>query len=73
MDAKIASDVSDFYGKKVERTDRTDGMKLMFGDGSWVLARPSGTEPVVRFYAEASSRQELEHLIECGKRWTTEA
>ena len=73
MDAKIASDVSDFYGKKVERTDRTDGMKLIFGDGSWVLARPSGTEPVVRYYAEASSRRELEHLIECGKRWTTEA
>ena len=73
MDAKIASDVSDFFGKEVERTDRTDGLKLIFGDGSWVLARPSGTEPVIRYYAEATSRQELEHLIECGKRWTTEA
>ncbi len=72
MDAKIASDVSDFFGKKIERTDRTDGLKLIFGNGSWVLARPSGTEPVVRYYAEATSRQELEHLIECGKRWTTE-
>ena len=73
MDAKIASNISDFFGKKVERTDRTDGLKLIFGDGSWVLARPSGTEPVVRYYAEASSHQELEHLVECGKRWTTEA
>ena len=73
MDAKIASNISDFFGKKVERTDRTDGLKLIFGDGSWVLARLSGTEPVVRYYAEASSHQELEHLVECGKRWTTEA
>ena len=73
LDAKIASNVSDFFGKKVERIDRTDGLKLIFGDGSWVLARPSGTEPVVRFYAEATSRQELEQLLEYGKRWTTEA
>ena len=73
MDAKIASNVSEFFGKTVERTDRTDGLKLIFGDGSWVLARPSGTEPVVRYYAEATTRNELEHLLECGNRWMTEA
>jgi uncharacterized protein YfaS (alpha-2-macroglobulin family) len=40
-------------------------------EGSWALMRPSGTEPVVRYYAEASSIEEVEQLIECGKQWTS--
>jgi phosphomannomutase/phosphoglucomutase len=35
--------------------DTTDGFRLDYGDG-WVLARPSGTEPVIRIYAEARDR-----------------
>ena len=37
-----------------------DGHKYILEDGSWVCFRPSGTEPVVRFYFEASSLEELE-------------
>ncbi|HVQ65518.1 MAG TPA: hypothetical protein VMT78_13350 [Terriglobia bacterium] len=44
-------------------------MKLIFGDGSWVLMRPSGTEPVVRFYAEPTTQEELATLLEYGKQW----
>ncbi len=40
---------------KVAEVNRMDGLKLIFGDGSWVLMRPSGTEPVVRFYAESTT------------------
>jgi phosphomannomutase len=36
-------------------------------DGSWVCFRPSGTEPVVRFYLEASSGQALERLKKAGQ------
>jgi len=43
--------------------DTTDGYRLDFGDG-WVLARPSGTEPVVRIYAEAGSKSRAEELAE---------
>jgi len=43
--------------------DTTDGYRLDFGDG-WVLARPSGTEPVVRIYAEAGSLSRAEKLTE---------
>src|SRR5437773_4337669 len=64
--AKIAADVSDFHGRRVVRQDRTDGLKLIFGDRSWVLMRPSGTEPVVRFYAESSSNTDLDKLLEYG-------
>ena len=40
-----------------------DGYRLDFGDG-WVLARPSGTEPLVRLYAEARDRSRAETLVE---------
>jgi phosphoglucomutase len=47
--------------------------QLIFEDGSWVLMRPSGTEPVVRFYAESTSTADLEKLLGYGKQWITEA
>jgi len=43
-----------FLERRVQRLDRTDGAKFIFKDGSWVLLRPSGTEPVLRVYTEAS-------------------
>lgn len=43
--------------------DTTDGIKIIFGPNKWVMIRPSGTEPVVRIYAESSSRPALESLI----------
>jgi len=70
--AKIASDVSEFHGRRVVRQNRTDGLKLLFDDDSWVLMRPSGTEPVVRFYAESTSEADLEKLLEYGRQWITE-
>ncbi len=63
---------SEFAGKKVTRTDRTDGIKLVFADGSWLLLRSSGTEPLVRIYAESSSPAETERLIGAAKQWLLE-
>ena len=45
-----------------------DGVKYRFADGSWVLMRPSGTEPVLRVYAEARSRERVRALLELGHR-----
>jgi phosphoglucomutase len=70
---KIASDVKEFHGRRVVKENRVDGLKLLFEDGSWVLMRPSGTEPVVRFYAESTSTSDLEKLLEYGRQWITEA
>jgi phosphoglucomutase len=70
---KIASDVHEFHGRRVVQQNRLDGLKLLFDDGSWVLMRPSGTEPVVRYYAESSSQADLDKLLEYGRQWITEA
>ena len=69
---KIAADVHEFHGRPVVEQNRVDGLKLIFNDGSWVLMRPSGTEPVVRFYAESTSTADLEKLLEYGRKWITE-
>jgi alpha-D-glucose phosphate-specific phosphoglucomutase len=46
---------------------RVDGVKMILEDGSWLLLRPSGTEPVVRLYAEAPTEQQLQDLVAAGE------
>ncbi|WP_022846155.1 MULTISPECIES: phosphoglucomutase/phosphomannomutase family protein [unclassified Desulfurobacterium] len=53
-------------GKKVKKALTIDGLKLIFEDDSWLLFRPSGTEPVFRTYAEAPTPEEVEKLIQKG-------
>ncbi len=43
------------------KVDKTDGLKI-YGENEWVLIRPSGTEPIIRVYAEARSRERAEAL-----------
>ena len=50
---------------------RTDGLKLILEDGSWVCYRLSGTEPVVRAYTEARSEQDMEALQRGGRKVCT--
>jgi len=51
-------------GVKVKDVNQMDGVKLILTDGSWVLARPSGTEPLVRLYAESDKREKLAVILE---------
>ena len=44
-----------------------DGRKMLFDDGSWIMIRPSGTEPKVRFYVEARSGAETTLLVKTAK------
>jgi phosphoglucomutase len=50
---KLKADPTELGGRKVTKIVRTDGLKLILDDGSWVCYRLSGTEPVVRAYTEA--------------------
>jgi phosphomannomutase len=62
IDDKLTSPPDQLAGKQVSELITTDGVKMILDDGSWVLFRKSGTEPVVRVYAEAGSAEELELL-----------
>ncbi|NJD55500.1 MAG: phosphomannomutase [Nitrospirae bacterium] len=50
-----------------------DGTKLVFDDGSWLMVRPSGTEPKVRFYIEARTEEGKKAVFETAERMTREA
>jgi len=69
---KLKADPHEFCGHPVDKVVRTDGLKLVFSDGSWVCYRLSGTEPVVRVYTEARSEKGLEKLSTAAKHWIFE-
>jgi alpha-D-glucose phosphate-specific phosphoglucomutase len=66
---KIKTDPAEIGGRKVAQVVRTDGLKLILGDGSWVCYRLSGTEPVVRVYSEARRESDLQPLSQAAKDW----
>ena len=66
---KLAQEPTAIEGRKIEKINRLDGVKFIFDDGSWMLMRPSGTEPLVRIYAETENKEDLEVLIEQGRRY----
>ncbi|HEX8130772.1 MAG TPA: phosphoglucomutase/phosphomannomutase family protein [Pyrinomonadaceae bacterium] len=53
-------------GHTIHGFSQMDGMKLIFGDESWLLFRQSGTEPVLRIYAEATSVAKMNELLDAG-------
>jgi len=69
---KLKQDPKEFCGHAVQEVVRTDGLKLVFDDGSWACYRLSGTEPVVRVYTEARSERGLEKLGTAAKAWIFE-
>ena len=63
----LKSDPKEIAGFKVAKVTRVDGTKCVLENGAWVLVRFSGTEPVVRFYAEAKSEADLKKLCDQGE------
>ena len=51
----------------VKRVIAIDGRKLILDDDSWIMIRPSGTEPKVRFYVEARNPEGCGQLVETAK------
>jgi phosphoglucomutase len=66
---RLRAEFKEFAGRKVAETNRKDGLKLLFGDGSWVLMRPSGTEPLVRIYTEAETPALSQKLAGEARAW----
>ncbi|MBI5018492.1 MAG: phosphoglucomutase/phosphomannomutase family protein [Deltaproteobacteria bacterium] len=61
-------EVGSLAGRPVREVLALDGTRLLRDDASWLLIRPSGTEPLLRIYAEARSRAEVEELLREGRR-----
>jgi phosphoglucomutase len=70
LQARLAAEAPASIGaRRVVEVNRRDGVKYLFDDGSWLLLRMSGTEPVVRCYAETHSQKDLEVLLETGSQF----
>jgi phosphomannomutase len=54
-------------GQPVADVVTLDGFKLLLEDGSWLLVRPSGTEPKLRVYAESTDPERLDDLLDAGR------
>lgn len=57
----------DLLGRHIVEVKDYDGIKLICEDGSWLLLRLSGTEPILRIYGEAASKKRVKDLIQKGK------
>ncbi len=66
MEALTAKARESFRKFRITEERTLDGLKLVLNDGSWVMFRPSGTEPITRFYCESKDPQQLEALVQLG-------
>ena len=58
------SQMSDIAGMKITKKDYKDGVKLYLEDNkTWVLVRPSGTEPLLRIYIESDSQDKIKSIV----------
>lgn len=58
---------SDLAGQKIDHVQTLDGYKYFLQDGSWLLVRSSGTEPLIRLYTEATSLDMAQRVLAAGK------
>ncbi len=63
MEACSKGKFKQFGDYKVERLETLDGYKFFLSNGAWIMIRPSGTEPVLRTYAEASTQEEAFKIL----------
>ncbi|HQO57450.1 MAG TPA: phosphoglucomutase/phosphomannomutase family protein, partial [Candidatus Omnitrophota bacterium] len=66
FDIQRFKETTTLLGKKVVDMRDCDGVKLICEDESWLMLRPSGTEPLVRAYSEAKSLKRAKELIQYG-------
>jgi len=69
VDLSAFKTLPEVLGKKVVDMKDYDGVKLVCEDDSWVMLRPSGTEPLVRAYSEAKSVKRAKDLIKFGEKF----
>lgn len=66
---KLAEEPNEIGGRRVNKIDRTDGVKFLFENNAWMLMRPSGTEPMVRIYAESENTSDTQNILDAGRKY----
>ncbi len=56
-------------GTAIKELIQIDGLKIVLEDGHWLLMRPSGTEPLMRVYAESDKAERTQGLLDMAKKW----
>lgn len=56
-------------GTAIKELIQIDGLKIVLEDGHWLLMRPSGTEPLMRVYAESDKAERTQALLDLAKKW----
>jgi phosphomannomutase len=60
-------------GSEIKQLVHIDGLKIILADDHWLLMRPSGTEPLMRVYAESDSDKRTGELLDLAKKWVAPA
>ncbi|HUI29423.1 MAG TPA: phosphoglucomutase/phosphomannomutase family protein [Candidatus Acidoferrales bacterium] len=61
---KLKKGLKEVAGHKIDHVLKIDGYKYFFADGGWMLVRASGTEPLIRYYCEAESKEKVDKVLE---------
>jgi phosphomannomutase len=61
-------DLDERFGPGLELREERDGVKLNYDDGTWILFRKSGTEPLIRIYCESLTRDRVDEMLETAVR-----
>ena len=69
LSAKIPDKIA---ATEILRVNRMDGLKLTLKDESWLLIRPSGTEPLIRIYGESFKKEKLHAILKEGRKLVVE-
>lgn len=64
----LNNEFTSFDSYKVQRVEDLDGWKYFFSDNEWLMIRASGTEPVLRTYAESSTKEEALKILDAAKK-----
>ena len=70
---RLKANFTEFLGRQVKSLNRTDGLKMEFADGSWVLLRLSATEPLLRVYTEAATLKESSQMARETQAWVMDS
>jgi phosphomannomutase len=64
IDRVKAGELDRSFGKDFVNREEKDGVKMNFADGSWLLFRKSGTEPVIRIYCESPAAARVGEMLD---------